>query len=102
MSDTDKIREVFAAIRNDLGPVDVLVYSASSRFKAQGSQGNIEVCTEEDMERAWKIDTLGNWEILCEAWLHIASEVARIPPPAFQLPTGRELTQPRNRILADP
>lgn len=64
MSDTDKIREVFAAIRNDLGPVDVLVYSASSRFKAQGSQGNIEVCTEEDMERAWKIDTLGNWEML--------------------------------------
>ena len=61
MSDTDKIREVFAAIRNDLGPVDVLVYSASSRFKAQGSQGNIEVCTERDMERAWKIDTLGNW-----------------------------------------
>ena len=70
MSDTDKIREVFAAIRNDLGSVDVLVYSASSRFKAQGSQGNIEVCTEEDMERAWKIDTLGNWKILFLGTLH--------------------------------
>ena len=64
MSDTDKIREVFAAIRDDLWPVDVLFYSASSRCKAQGSQGNIEACTEEDMERAWKIDTLSNWEIL--------------------------------------
>merc|ERR1712109_389677 len=39
--------------------IDTLIYSASSRFKAQGSKGNIEVATEEDMERAWRIDTLG-------------------------------------------
>ena len=56
---TQDIKEVFAKIKNDLGPVTVLIYQASSRFSAQGSAGNIEVATEEDMERAWRIDTLG-------------------------------------------
>ena len=53
------IKDVFEKIQQDLGMVDVLVYSASSRFKAQGSFGNIETATEEDMENAWRIDTLG-------------------------------------------
>lgn len=55
----DKIKEVFPRIVHDLGEVDVLIYSASSRYKAQGSKGNIEDTTEEDMEKAWRIDTLG-------------------------------------------
>jgi len=59
VTDTGKIKEVFQTIAQDLGPVDVLIYSASSRFQAQGSHGNIEVATEEDMAHAWKIDTLG-------------------------------------------
>ena len=59
VSDTKNIKEVFAKIKNDLGPVNVLIYQASSRFNAQGSAGNIEVATEEDMEHAWRIDTLG-------------------------------------------
>ena len=59
VGDTENVKEVFAKIKEDLGAVDVLVYSASSRFKAQGSSGNIEVATEEDMEKAWRIDTLG-------------------------------------------
>ena len=46
------IKHVFEKIQQDLGMVDVLVYSASSRFKAQGSFGNIEMATEEDMENA--------------------------------------------------
>jgi len=57
--DTGNIKSVFEQIKEDLGTVDVLIYSASSRFKAQGSKGDIEVATEEDMERAWRIDTLG-------------------------------------------
>lgn len=59
VSDTENIKEVFSKIKEDLGAVDVLIYSASSRFKAQGSNGNIEFATEEDMKRAWRIDTLG-------------------------------------------
>lgn len=59
VSDTENIKEVFAKIKNDLGPIDLLIYQASSRFNAQGSIGNIEVATEEDMEKAWRIDTLG-------------------------------------------
>ena len=59
VSNIENIKNVFVQIKDDLGPVNVLVYSASSRFKAQGSRGNIEVTTEEDMERAWRIDTLG-------------------------------------------
>ena len=56
---TENIKEVFDKIKDDLGPVNVLIYQASSRFNAQGSNGNIEVATEEDMENAWRIDTLG-------------------------------------------
>ena len=59
VSDTSRIQEVFAEIVADLGIIDVLIYSASSRFNAQGMKGNIEVCTIEDMEKAWKIDVLG-------------------------------------------
>ena len=59
VTNTENIKQVFAKIKNDLGPVNVLIYQASSRFNAQGSAGNIEVATEEDMEHAWRIDTLG-------------------------------------------
>ena len=54
VSDTSRIQEVFAEIVSDLGIIDVLIYSASSRFNAQGMKGNIEICTIEDMEKAWK------------------------------------------------
>ena len=59
VSDANRIQEAFASIQDDLGAVDILIYQASSRFNAQGMQGNIEACTIEDMEKAWKIDTLG-------------------------------------------
>ena len=34
--DTENIKSVFEQIKEDLGIVDTLIYSASSRFKAQG------------------------------------------------------------------
>ena len=54
VSDPEKIKEVFGKIRVDLGPVEVLVYSASSM-----KLGNIEECSIGDMEKAWKINCLG-------------------------------------------
>ena len=59
VSDAEKIKEVFAKIRVDLGPVDILVYGASSMNKTRYLLGNIEECSIEDMEKAWKIDCLG-------------------------------------------
>ena len=44
----------FANIRADLGDVDVLIFNAGS-----GVWGNVEEVTAEDLERAWRINTLG-------------------------------------------
>src|SRR5271163_733298 len=44
----------FAAIRADLGNVDVLIFNAGS-----GVWGNVEEVKAEDLERSWRVNTLG-------------------------------------------
>lgn len=44
----------FAKIRADLGDVDVLIFNAGS-----GVWGNVEEVKAEDLERSWRINTLG-------------------------------------------
>ena len=46
--------EAFAAIRGDLGEVDVLVYNAGS-----GTWGTVEEVSAEAFETSWRVNTLG-------------------------------------------
>lgn len=54
VSDKAAVEAAFDAVRNDLGPVDVLVFNAGS-----GSWGNIEEISAEDFELGWRINALG-------------------------------------------
>ena len=47
--DTENIKGVFETIKEDLGIVDTLIYSASSRFKAQGINLKLSYKLIEDM-----------------------------------------------------
>ena len=48
------IEAAFAAMRADLGDVDALIYNAGS-----GVWGNVEEVKAEDLERSWRVNTLG-------------------------------------------
>lgn len=48
------VKAAFAAMRAELGEADVLVFNAGS-----GVWGHIEEVTGEDLERAWRVNTLG-------------------------------------------
>jgi NAD(P)-dependent dehydrogenase (short-subunit alcohol dehydrogenase family) len=48
------VEAAFAATRADLGEVDVLIYNAGS-----GVWGNVEEVKAEDLERSWRVNTLG-------------------------------------------
>jgi NAD(P)-dependent dehydrogenase (short-subunit alcohol dehydrogenase family) len=52
--DAASVDRAFAAIRDDLGDVDVLVYNAGS-----GVWGSVEDVTVADFEMSWRINTLG-------------------------------------------
>lgn len=54
VTDPTTVERAFAAIRADLGEVDVLVYNAGS-----GVWGNIEEISPEDFEMSWRINTMG-------------------------------------------
>jgi len=54
VADRASVDAAFAQIRADLGDVDALVFNAGS-----GVWGNVEEVTPEDLERAWRINTLG-------------------------------------------
>ncbi len=54
VADQTSVDAAFANIRADLGDVDVLIFNAGS-----GAWGNVEEVTAEDLERAWRINTLG-------------------------------------------
>lgn len=54
VSDAAAVEAAFTAAKNDLGPVEVLVFNAGS-----GSWGNIEEISAEDFERGWRINALG-------------------------------------------
>ena len=54
VADKASIEAAFAKIRADLGEVDVLIFNAGS-----GVWGNVEDVSAEDLERAWRINTLG-------------------------------------------
>ncbi len=53
-SDPSVAGPVFERIKQDLGPVDVLLYNAGS-----GHFGNIDKITAEDLETNWRVNTLG-------------------------------------------
>jgi NAD(P)-dependent dehydrogenase (short-subunit alcohol dehydrogenase family) len=54
VADQASVDAAFTNIRADLGDVDVLIFNAGS-----GVWGNVEEVTAEDLERAWRINTLG-------------------------------------------
>ncbi len=53
-TDAASVERTFAAIRKDLGEVDVLVYNAGV-----GVWGNVEDITAEDFEASWRTNVLG-------------------------------------------
>jgi NAD(P)-dependent dehydrogenase (short-subunit alcohol dehydrogenase family) len=53
-ADPDSVRNAFAAVREELGPVDVLVYNAGS-----GQWGNFQEIDAEGLERGWRVNVLG-------------------------------------------
>jgi NAD(P)-dependent dehydrogenase (short-subunit alcohol dehydrogenase family) len=54
VGDAGSVEKTFAAIRQELGEVDALLYNAGS-----GSWGTIEDATAADFEAAWRVNTLG-------------------------------------------
>ena len=56
VTDPNAIEQAFSAIRNDLGEVDTLLYNAGS-----GVFGDIEQVSADDLETAWRINTLGSF-----------------------------------------
>ncbi len=54
VADAASVEAAFAATRSDLGEVDALIYNAGS-----GAWGNIEEVKAEDLERSWRVNTLG-------------------------------------------
>src|SRR5262249_45628836 len=55
-SQEQSIVDTFAAIRRDLGEVEVLIYNAGS-----GVFGNIETVTAADFESSWRVNALGTF-----------------------------------------
>jgi len=54
VSEAASVETAFAAARADLGDVDVLIYNAGS-----GVWGDVEHVKAEDLERSWRVNTLG-------------------------------------------
>jgi NAD(P)-dependent dehydrogenase (short-subunit alcohol dehydrogenase family) len=52
--DPASVRAAFAAVRRELGPVDVLLYNAGS-----GQWGNFQEIGPEALEAAWRVNVLG-------------------------------------------
>ena len=53
-ADEASVEAAFAAMRADLGDADVLIYNAGS-----GVWGHVEEVKAEDLERSWRVNTLG-------------------------------------------
>ncbi len=54
VGEPEQIHDVFTQIRQQLGPVDTLVYNAGA-----GVFGNIEEVSVDQFESAWRVNTLG-------------------------------------------
>ena len=54
VADADSVAKAFAAIRADLGAVDVVAYNAGS-----GTWGTVEDITPDAFETAWRVNALG-------------------------------------------
>jgi NAD(P)-dependent dehydrogenase (short-subunit alcohol dehydrogenase family) len=54
VTEAASVEAAFAATRSDLGDVDALIYNAGS-----GVWGHVEEVKPEDLERSWRVNTLG-------------------------------------------
>ncbi len=54
VTDAEAVRATLAAVAEDLGPIDTVVYNAGS-----GTWGTIEEIEAEKFELAWRVNTLG-------------------------------------------
>ena len=54
VTEAASVEAAFAAMRADLGDVDALIYNAGS-----GVWGHVEEVKAEDLERSWRVNTLG-------------------------------------------
>ena len=53
-SDPESVVAAFAAVQEDLGPINVLIYNAGS-----GSWKTVDELTPEEFERGWRVNALG-------------------------------------------
>lgn len=56
VADEQAVKDTFAAIARELGPVEVLLYNAGS-----GVWGTIEDVSAADFEQSWRVNTLGGF-----------------------------------------
>ena len=54
VTNASAVEAAFAAVRTEMGEIDVLVYNAGS-----GAWGNIEELSAHDFEQSWRINTMG-------------------------------------------
>lgn len=54
LSDSDSVAGTFSRIKQNLGPVSVLVYNAGG-----GQWGHVEQTTPDDFEKAWRVNAYG-------------------------------------------
>jgi NADP-dependent 3-hydroxy acid dehydrogenase YdfG len=56
VTDAAEVERTYQAVAAELGAIDVLVYNAGS-----GLFANIEAASADDLERAWRVNTLGGF-----------------------------------------
>ena len=71
VSSPQAVASAFAKVRDELGPVDTVVYNAGS-----GSWGNIEDLTTEQFETSWRINSLGLFATTKEVLPHMIEKGA--------------------------
>src|SRR5271163_1645959 len=54
VADEASVEAAFAGMRSDLGDADVMIFNAGS-----GVWGNVEEVKADDLERSWRVNTLG-------------------------------------------
>jgi NAD(P)-dependent dehydrogenase (short-subunit alcohol dehydrogenase family) len=71
VSDAISVEAVFAAIRRDMGEVDVVVYNAGS-----GAWGSVEEVSAADFEANWRVNALGTL-LVCQQVIPAMKRAAR-------------------------
>jgi len=90
---TDEVSAAFAAIRADLGEVEVLVYNAGA-----GVFGDVEAITPRDFEAAWRVNAYG--ALLCSQAVIPAMKAVKRGAIVFIGATASRRGGPRSAAFA--